>query len=51
MSEISDLTNNPMAIAGIMFIIWNRSSDPGRNWRHVFKGLYYLIFQSSVKIV
>ncbi|KAJ1362540.1 Epsin-2, partial [Parelaphostrongylus tenuis] len=35
------------AFSGIMLIIWKRSSDPGRNWRHVYKGL--VLFDFSIK--
>ncbi|CAI5454230.1 unnamed protein product [Caenorhabditis angaria] len=44
MSEISDLTHNPMAFTEIMSIIWKRLNDSGKNWRHVYKSLVLLDF-------
>ncbi|VDL69497.1 unnamed protein product [Nippostrongylus brasiliensis] len=44
MSEISDLTNNPMAFTEVMSIIWKRLNDSGKNWRHVYKSLVLLDF-------
>ncbi|CAJ0949893.1 unnamed protein product, partial [Mesorhabditis belari] len=44
MSEIADLTNNPMAFTEIMSIVWKRLNDHGKNWRHVYKSLVLLDF-------
>ncbi|CAD6185436.1 unnamed protein product [Caenorhabditis auriculariae] len=44
MSEIADLTNNPMAFTEIMSILWKRLNDSGKNWRHVYKSLVLLDF-------
>lgn len=44
MSEIADLTHNPMAFTEIMSIVWKRLNDSGKNWRHVYKSLVLLDF-------
>lgn len=35
MSEIADLTHNPIQFNEIMSVIWKRLNDHGKNWRHV----------------
>ncbi|CAF3676152.1 unnamed protein product [Adineta steineri] len=42
MHEIADLTDNVVAYAEIMPIIWKRLNDHGKNWRHVYKSLVLL---------
>ncbi|EGT58175.1 hypothetical protein CAEBREN_13681 [Caenorhabditis brenneri] len=42
MSEIADLTHNPVAFTEIMSIVWKRLNDSGNNWRHVYKSLVLL---------
>jgi epsin len=42
MSEIADLTNDPMAFTEIMVMLWKRLNDHGKNWRHVYKSLVLL---------
>ncbi|CAF3946255.1 unnamed protein product [Rotaria sp. Silwood2] len=42
MHEIADLTDNVVAFAEIMPIIWKRLNDHGKNWRHVYKSLVLL---------
>lgn len=42
MHEIADLTDNIVAYAEIMPIIWKRLNDHGKNWRHVYKSLVLL---------
>ena len=44
MSEIADLTHNPMAFTEIMSIVWKRLNDSGKNWRHAYKSLVLLDF-------
>ncbi|EGT41123.1 hypothetical protein CAEBREN_29988 [Caenorhabditis brenneri] len=44
MSEIADLTHNPMAFTEIMSFVWKRLNDSGKNWRHVYKSLVLLDF-------
>uniref|UniRef100_A0A914VGH7 ENTH domain-containing protein n=1 Tax=Plectus sambesii TaxID=2011161 RepID=A0A914VGH7_9BILA len=53
MSEIADLTHNPMAFTEIMSLVWKRMNDHGKNWRHVYKSLVlldYLIKCGSEKV-
>uniref|UniRef100_A0AAF5RT82 ENTH domain-containing protein n=1 Tax=Wuchereria bancrofti TaxID=6293 RepID=A0AAF5RT82_WUCBA len=42
MSEIADLTHNPMSFTEIMSMLWKRLNDHGKNWRHVYKSLVLL---------
>ncbi|UJR35404.1 hypothetical protein I4U23_028161 [Adineta vaga] len=42
MHEIADLTDNMVAYAEIMPIVWKRLNDHGKNWRHVYKSLVLL---------
>jgi epsin len=35
MSEIADMTHNPMQFTEIMSMVWKRLNDHGKNWRHV----------------
>ncbi|CAF0759454.1 unnamed protein product [Adineta steineri] len=42
MHEIADLTDNIVAYAEIMPIVWKRLNDHGKNWRHVYKSLVLL---------
>ncbi|KAI6188195.1 Epsin 2 [Aphelenchoides besseyi] len=53
MSEIADLTHNPMSFTEIMSMVWKRLNDHGKNWRHVYKSLVlldYLIKCGSEKV-
>uniref|UniRef100_A0A915L098 ENTH domain-containing protein n=1 Tax=Romanomermis culicivorax TaxID=13658 RepID=A0A915L098_ROMCU len=53
LSEIADLTHNPVSFSEIMQILWKRLSDHGKNWRHVYKSLVvmdYLVKLGSEKI-
>lgn len=53
MSEIADLTHNPMSFTEIMSMIWKRLNDHGKNWRHVYKSLVlldYLVKCGSEKV-
>uniref|UniRef100_A0A914R3V2 ENTH domain-containing protein n=1 Tax=Parascaris equorum TaxID=6256 RepID=A0A914R3V2_PAREQ len=53
MSEIADLTHNPMSFTEIMSMLWKRLNDHGKNWRHVYKSLVlldYLIKCGSEKV-
>lgn len=53
MAEIADLTYNVVAFSEIMQMIWKRTNDHGRNWRHVYKALLlleYLIKTGSEKV-
>ncbi|MFH4982208.1 hypothetical protein AB6A40_008917 [Gnathostoma spinigerum] len=42
MSEIADMTHNPMSFTEIMSMLWKRLNDHGKNWRHVYKSLVLL---------
>lgn len=42
MSEIAQLTNNPLSYNEVMAMIWRRMNDHGKNWRHVYKSLVLL---------
>uniref|UniRef100_A0A0N5A6B0 ENTH domain-containing protein n=1 Tax=Parastrongyloides trichosuri TaxID=131310 RepID=A0A0N5A6B0_PARTI len=42
MSEIADLTHNPVALNDIMVMLFKRLNDHGKNWRHVYKSLILL---------
>jgi len=42
MSEIAEMTSNPMSFTEIMSMIWKRLNDHGKNWRHVYKSLVLL---------
>lgn len=53
MAEIADLTYNVVAFSEIMSMIWKRTNDHGKNWRHVYKALLlleYLIKTGSEKV-
>ncbi|KAL3122738.1 hypothetical protein niasHT_005455 [Heterodera trifolii] len=53
MSEIADLTHNPVSFTEIMSMLWKRLNDHGKNWRHVYKSLVlldYLIKCGSEKV-
>ncbi|EJD74921.1 hypothetical protein LOAG_17830 [Loa loa] len=53
MSEIADLTHNPLSFTEIMSMLWKRLNDHGKNWRHVYKSLVlldYLIKCGSEKV-
>lgn len=53
MAEIADLTYNVVAFSEIMQMIWKRTNDHGKNWRHVYKALLlleYLIKTGSEKV-
>ena len=48
MSEIADLTHNPMSFTEIMSMLWKRLNDHGKNWRHVYKSLVLLDYLIKV---
>lgn len=53
MAEIADLTYNVVAFSEIMQMIWKRTNDHGKNWRHVYKALLlleYLIKTGNEKV-
>ncbi|XP_055631329.1 epsin-1 isoform X2 [Toxorhynchites rutilus septentrionalis] len=53
MAEIADLTYNVVAFSEIMQMIWKRTNDHGKNWRHVHKALLlleYLINTGTEKV-
>uniref|UniRef100_A0A336LC03 CSON006842 protein n=1 Tax=Culicoides sonorensis TaxID=179676 RepID=A0A336LC03_CULSO len=53
MAEIADLTYNVVAFSEIMSMVWKRTNDHGKNWRHVYKALLlleYLIKTGSEKV-
>lgn len=53
MSEIADMTRDPMSFTEIMSMLWKRLNDHGKNWRHVYKSLVlldYLIKCGSEKV-
>lgn len=53
MSEIADMTHNPISFTEIMSMLWKRLNDHGKNWRHVYKSLVlldYLIKCGSEKV-
>uniref|UniRef100_A0A914H3H3 ENTH domain-containing protein n=1 Tax=Globodera rostochiensis TaxID=31243 RepID=A0A914H3H3_GLORO len=53
MSEIADLTHNPVSFTEIMSMVWKRLNDHGKNWRHVYKSMVlldYLIKCGSEKV-
>ncbi|XP_065075939.1 epsin-1 isoform X3 [Ochlerotatus camptorhynchus] len=53
MAEIADLTYNVVAFSEIMQMIWKRTNDHGKNWRHVYKALLlleYLIKTGTEKV-
>lgn len=53
MAEVADLTYNVVAFTEIMQMIWKRTNDHGKNWRHVYKALLlleYLIKTGSEKV-
>jgi len=53
MAEIADLTYNVVAFSEVMSMVWKRTNDHGRNWRHVYKALLlleYLIKTGSEKV-
>ncbi|KAM4883331.1 ENTH domain-containing protein 1 isoform 2-T3 [Thomomys bottae] len=54
MLAISDLTFNTISLSEIMNMLWQRLSDHGKNWRHVYKSLTlmdYLIKNGSKKVI
>ncbi|XP_012656580.1 ENTH domain-containing protein 1 [Otolemur garnettii] len=54
MLDISDLTFNTVSLSEIMNMLWQRLSDHGKNWRHVYKSLTlmdYLIKNGSKKVI
>ncbi|XP_021114630.1 ENTH domain-containing protein 1 isoform X2 [Heterocephalus glaber] len=54
MLDISDLTFNTISLSEIMNMLWQRLSDHGKNWRHVYKSLSlmdYLIKNGSKKVI
>ncbi|KAM5289147.1 ENTH domain-containing protein 1 [Ctenodactylus gundi] len=54
MLDISDLTFNAISLSEIMNMLWQRLSDHGKNWRHVYKSLTlmdYLIKHGSKKFI
>ncbi|XP_034372956.1 ENTH domain-containing protein 1 [Arvicanthis niloticus] len=54
MLAISDMTFNAASLSEIMRMLWQRLSDHGKNWRHVYKSLAlmdYLIKNGSRKVV
>ncbi|KAF0883202.1 ENTH domain-containing protein 1 [Crocuta crocuta] len=54
MLDISDLTFNTISLLEIMNMLWQRLSDHGKNWRHVYKALTlmdYLIKNGSKKVI
>jgi hypothetical protein len=54
MLVISDLTFNMVSLSEIMNMLWQRLSDHGKNWRHVYKSLTlmdYLIKNGSKKVI
>uniref|UniRef100_A0A915MM53 ENTH domain-containing protein n=1 Tax=Meloidogyne javanica TaxID=6303 RepID=A0A915MM53_MELJA len=42
MSEIADMTHDPIQFNEIMSVIWKRLNDHGKNWRHVYKSMVLL---------
>lgn len=53
MSEIAEMTYQPVALGQIMAQIWKRLNDHGKNWRHVYKALVlleYLIRSGSEQV-
>uniref|UniRef100_A0AC35TL62 ENTH domain-containing protein n=1 Tax=Rhabditophanes sp. KR3021 TaxID=114890 RepID=A0AC35TL62_9BILA len=42
MSEIAEMSLNPMAFNEIMTMLFKRLNDHGKNWRHVYKSLVLL---------
>ncbi|XP_051045365.1 ENTH domain-containing protein 1 isoform X1 [Phodopus roborovskii] len=54
MLAISDMTFNAVSLSEIMHMMWQRLSDHGKNWRHVYKCLAlmdYLIKNGSKKVI
>ncbi|KAL1767216.1 hypothetical protein HispidOSU_006247 [Sigmodon hispidus] len=54
MLAISDMTFNAVSLSEIMHMMWQRLSDHGKNWRHVYKSLAlmeYLIKNGSKKVI
>ncbi|KAF6118495.1 ENTH domain containing 1 [Phyllostomus discolor] len=54
MLAISDLTFNTISLSEIMNMLWQRLSDHGKNWRHVYKSLMlldYLIKNGSKEVI
>nr|XP_058165227.1 ENTH domain-containing protein 1 isoform X1 [Dasypus novemcinctus] len=54
MLDISDLTFNTISLSEIMNMLWQRLSDHGKNWRHVYKSLTlmdYLLKNGSKKVI
>ncbi|XP_021072600.1 ENTH domain-containing protein 1 [Mus pahari] len=54
MLAISDMTFNAASLSEIMHMLWQRLSDHGKNWRHVYKSLAlmdYLIKNGSRKVI
>ncbi|XP_021496017.1 ENTH domain-containing protein 1 [Meriones unguiculatus] len=54
MLAISDMTFNATSLLEIMHMLWQRLSDHGKNWRHVYKSLAlmdYLIKNGSKKVI
>ncbi|GAB1299613.1 ENTH domain-containing 1 [Apodemus speciosus] len=54
MLAISDMTFNAASLSEVMRMLWQRLSDHGKNWRHVYKSLAlmdYLIKNGSRKVI
>ncbi|KNC80818.1 hypothetical protein SARC_06831 [Sphaeroforma arctica JP610] len=54
MAEIADATYDPVCFPQIMGMLWKRLNEPGKYWRHVYKGLIlldYIIKVGSEKVV
>lgn len=54
MLAISDMTFNAASLSEIMHMLWQRLSDHGKNWRHVYKSLAlmdYLLKNGSRKVI
>lgn len=51
MSEIADLTHNPLSFTEIMSMLWKRLNDHGKNWRHVYKSLVLLDYLIKVRFL
>eukprot|EP01134_Creolimax_fragrantissima_P005664 CFRG5664T1 len=54
MAEIADATYDPVQFPQIMGMLWKRLNEPGKYWRHVYKGLIlldYIVKVGSEKVV
>ncbi|GAA0146148.1 hypothetical protein Leryth_003798 [Lithospermum erythrorhizon] len=54
LAEIAQATRNYHEYQMIMSILWKRTNDTGKNWRHVFKALTvleYLVAHGSERVI